>query len=124
MLELSVILCTHNPRLDIIARTLDALKRQSLATNRWELVLVDSCSEPPLRAQFNLSWHPHSQWIEERELGANAARQAAFREHRGKVLVIVDDDNFLEPTYLETALAIAERWPQLGAWGRQHYRGV
>ena len=47
-LELSVIIPTHNPRRDYLARTLEALKRQTLAPEKWEVLIVDNKSEEPV----------------------------------------------------------------------------
>ena len=41
----SIIIPTHNPRREYLARTLEALKRQTLAPDKWELVVVDNKSE-------------------------------------------------------------------------------
>ena len=44
-LELSVIIPTHNPRRDYLERVLEALAGQTLAAEKWELVIVDNKSE-------------------------------------------------------------------------------
>jgi len=117
MPNLSVIVCTHNPREDYLRRTLDALCGQSLPSGQWELLLVDNGSREPLADAWDLSWHPHARHIREEELGLTPARLRGIRESCGEILVFVDDDNVLAPDYLENALAIAREWPQLGAWG-------
>ncbi|MDD5349309.1 MAG: glycosyltransferase [Chthoniobacteraceae bacterium] len=117
MPELSVILCAHNPRADYLRRTLDALQAQSLPRGRWEFLLVDNRSEPPLANAWDLAWHPNGRHLREEELGLTPARLAGIRAARGELLVFVDDDNVLAPDYLENALALAREWPRLGAWG-------
>ena len=47
-MELSVIICTHNPRLDYLGRVLDALREQTLGKEQWELVVVDNASTSSL----------------------------------------------------------------------------
>jgi len=47
--EVSVIIPTHNPRLDYLERVIQGLKAQTLERERWELVVVDNKSEEPLR---------------------------------------------------------------------------
>ena len=117
MLNLSVLICSHNPRVDFLRRTLDALKEQTLPLENWELLLIDNASVPPLAAAWDLSWHPHARHIFESELGVTAARQRGMREAISDLLVFVDDDNVLDKKYLARALKIKEEWPSLGVWG-------
>lgn len=48
--DISVVICTHNPREDYLRRTLEALRIQTLAKERWELLLIDNASKQPLVA--------------------------------------------------------------------------
>ena len=114
---LSVILCTHNPRPDYLGRVLDALKAQTLPKEQWELLLIDNASKEPLARSWDLSWHPHVRVIREDELGLTPARLRGIKESTGGLLVFVDDDNVLSREYLTTALAVADQWPHLGAFG-------
>jgi glycosyltransferase involved in cell wall biosynthesis len=116
---ISVILCTHNPRPDYLEKALDGLQRQTLSESSWELVIVDNASDPPLDRQVFLSGHAGGRVVREDALGLTQARLRAIREAQGEMLVFVDDDNILDPDYLETAAAIARDYPQLGAWGGQ-----
>jgi glycosyltransferase involved in cell wall biosynthesis len=47
-LAVSVVIPTHNPRVDYLARVIDALRGQTLPCEQWELVVVDNCSQPAL----------------------------------------------------------------------------
>ena len=67
--NISVVICTHNPRPDYLRRTLDALKTQTLPQEQWELLLVDNASEKALTGVWDLSWHPRARHIRENELG-------------------------------------------------------
>jgi hypothetical protein len=49
---LSVVLCTWNPRGDIVARVLAALAEQTLPADAWELIVVDNASNPPVDARL------------------------------------------------------------------------
>ena len=48
--KISVIICTHNPREEYLQRTLEALEKQSLPKDQWELLLIDNASKQPLVA--------------------------------------------------------------------------
>ncbi len=100
-MDLSVIICTHNPRADFLRRTLDALKEQTLARGEWELVLVDNASKTAVAGAWDLAWHPRGRHVREEELGLTHARFRGIREATGAVLVFVDDDNILAPDYLQ-----------------------
>jgi glycosyltransferase involved in cell wall biosynthesis len=118
MPDLSVILCTHNPRPEPLRRTVRSIFEQTLPPDRWEFVLVDNGSHPPavdvLGCDCDLR---RLRIVREEQLGLIWARLRGIRESTGQVLVFVDDDNVAAPDYLERALEIPERAPHLGAWG-------
>jgi glycosyltransferase involved in cell wall biosynthesis len=116
---LSVIVCTHNPRVDYLGRCLDALKVQTLPLENWELLIVDNASAPEKAPQANLSWHPKARLIFEGHLGLTAARLRGIRETKGEILVFVDDDNVLDSDFLEVAESVAETKLFLGSWSGQ-----
>ena len=134
-LRVSVVVPTHNPRPDYLARVMEALKQQTLPRERWEIVVVDNGSRVPLKAGavkgakvekcesndaencVDLSWHGNARIVREEELGLTYARLRGFAEAKGELIVMVDDDNVLAPDYLETAVRIAQERPMLGAFG-------
>jgi glycosyltransferase involved in cell wall biosynthesis len=116
---LSVVLCTHNPRWGYIQRCLGALRSQMLAPHQWELLLVDNQSEEPIAQRVDLSWHPHGNIVREENLGLTSARLRGIRESSGDLLVFVDDDNVLDPDFLEVAQRTMEEKTFLGSWSGQ-----
>ena len=118
-LQISVIVCTHNPRADLLARTLDGLRDQTLPSAQWELIIVDNASRVPVAA--DLSWHPAARIVVEAELGLTHARLRGIAEARSDLLVWVDDDNILAPDYLARAAAIGVERADLGVWGCGHF---
>jgi glycosyltransferase involved in cell wall biosynthesis len=115
---LSVVVCTHNPRQDYFSKCLDALRCQTLAPNRWELVVVDNRSNGPVAKRIDLSWSL-GRVVREETLGLTPARLRGIRETTGELLVFVDDDNVLDADFLEVALRTAEERPFLGSWSGQ-----
>jgi len=93
------------------------LRRQTLAKQHWELLLVDNASRQPLAQLWDLSWHPLARHVLEPELGLSSARRRGMREASAEVLVFVDDDNVLAPDYLAEGLRVGREWPRLGTWG-------
>ncbi len=117
MPDISVIICTHNPRLDYLRRVLDALKAQTLPVEQWELLLIDNASKEKLSDAWDLSWHPCARHIREDELGLTPARLRGIRESNGQLLVFIDDDNVLCPDYLAVALQAMRKNALLGVLG-------
>jgi glycosyltransferase involved in cell wall biosynthesis len=117
MPELSIIICTHNPRQDYLSRTLEALRAQTLPMAEWELLVVDNASHSPVATSNGLTWHPNARHVKEEVLGLTPARLRGIQEAQGQVLVFVDDDSLLESSYLELAMGIAKSRPDLGCWG-------
>jgi glycosyltransferase involved in cell wall biosynthesis len=117
----SVVICSHNSRLDYLQGVLDALRGQTMPLADWELVVVDNASREPLAPRIDVSWHPRAKVIRndvpESEAALVDARSLGIRETTGAVIVFVDDDNVLAPDYLATADEISANWPRLGAWG-------
>lgn len=116
---LSVVLCTHNPRRDFILRCLAALRNQTLPSHRWEMLLIDNRSDELVNGRINVSWHPQAKIIREERLGLTAARLRGIREAKGDLLVFVDDDNVLDPDFLEVAQHTMDEKPFLGSWSGQ-----
>jgi glycosyltransferase involved in cell wall biosynthesis len=115
--KLSVIICTHNPRRDYLDRVLSALKVQTLECSEWELLIIDNASNVQVAEYLDISWHPAGRIVREEELGVGPARLRGVAEAQSRLVVFVDDDNVLEPDYLEKADAISDQYPFLGAWG-------
>ncbi len=113
----SVLIPTHNPRRDYLARVVEALRGQTLPRERWELLVVDNSSREKLEGRVDIGWHPSARVVWEERLGLTFARLRGFAEAKGKLIVMVDDDNVLAPDYLEAAVRIAQEQPALGAFG-------
>ena len=114
---LTVILCTHNPRIEVLRQTLDGLKQQSLDAAQWELLLVDNASDVAITENLLGDYSPQIRVIREPRLGLTPARLCGIRQAEGELLVFVDDDNVLDPDYLKNALEISRNHPKLGAFG-------
>lgn len=116
---ISVCICTHNPRWEILRRTFQVLAAQAPSPEPWELIVVDNGSREPLRASelSAAGITVPARVVREDHLGLSHARLRALREARGEVLLFVDDDNFLERDYVATVARFMERHPRVGAVG-------
>ena len=118
-MNVSVLICTYNPRADYFGRCLESVHAQSLSRDGWELVVIDNRSDELLAPRIDLSWHPAARVVREDMLGLTPARLRGIREAAGQLLIFVDDDNVLDADYLEAALRVAEEKPFLGSWSGQ-----
>lgn len=117
MPKVSVILCSHNPRVDLLERALDGLKRQTLSCEEWEFLLIDNASKKPIGDWLRLDWHGSGRVLLEPCPGLTKARLTAIRESRGELLVFVDDDAVLNADYLQKAVEICDAHPYIGVFG-------
>jgi glycosyltransferase involved in cell wall biosynthesis len=108
-LDLSVITPTRN-RAGMLARCLHYLSDQTLAPERYELLVVDDASTDETPAVLEDAARAARCSVRafrlERRTGVPGARNYALREARGDVIVFVDSDNFAAPSFLAGHLAI------------------
>lgn len=114
-MDVSVIVCTRNPRMEYFMRALVGLKEQTLSYDKWELLVIDNGSVPPLVDRLELGWHPKATIYREDQLGVTLARVRGMKEADGELLIYVDDDNILARDFLERAVNLFAIRPDLGA---------
>lgn len=115
-IDLTVALCTYNPRPDLLTRAVRAVVSQlDELGDSVEFIIVDNNSEPRLQDADYLRGFRLTVIREPRQ-GLTAARAAAIRTARGRIILFVDDDNVIGPGYLTTVI---ERFsnPRLGVLG-------
>jgi len=115
MIDYSVVVPTRDRR-ERLARLLQALGRQNLEPERFEVVAVDDGSADGT-AEFLLEWQRQSP--ERRKLkrwpgrGPASARNAGILEARGRIIAFTDDDCEPEPGWLAALVQALEQNP---AW--------
>ena len=116
--SISVILCTFNPRPDILRRVVEALGAQTVTRERIDLVVIDNKSVPALTKDLIESAYGGSlRLVRESKQGLTFARIAGLAHAKADLICFVDDDNILDPDYLHAALEIANAETDLGAFG-------
>lgn len=93
----SIIIPTRN-RPNQLAACLAALAQLDYPGDRYEVIVVDDGSEPPVVA-------PGARVIRQPQAGPGAARNAGAREARGDLLVFTDDDCAPAPDWLRQGAA-------------------
>jgi glycosyltransferase involved in cell wall biosynthesis len=114
---ITVVVPTRDPDYGRLLRTLEALARQTLESGKWELVIVDNGSSPPLPESLLLGIPAKARQVRETTPGLTHARLAGIHAAGGEVIVFVDDDNVLCPDYLAAVAAHFANHPKLGAAG-------
>ncbi|MEB3155945.1 MAG: glycosyltransferase [Cyanobacteriota bacterium] len=114
----SVVIPTYN-RLPILRKCLQALEEQEISApvRGYEVVVVDDGS-----SDDTVSWlcaHaatlPHVRLIRQEHGGPAEGRNRGVREARGEVIVFIDSDLVVTPTFLAShARALAAAWRQRG----------
>jgi glycosyltransferase involved in cell wall biosynthesis len=115
-----IILCTYNPRLDYLERTLESIEPQRRQGEGIEVrfSVVDNNSPETSAAQLReICAIRHINYLHETEQGLVHARICGLRNTQGGLVVWVDDDTVLAPDYIQNALQVYRTKPFLGAWG-------
>jgi len=103
-IKISVIVCTYN-REKYLGQLLESMARQSYPKDLFEVVLVNNNSvdgTENICRQF-ANQHPdvHFIYVVEAQQGLSYARNRGIHESSGELLVYVDDDATVEPSYLK-----------------------
>ncbi|WP_316977640.1 glycosyltransferase family 2 protein [Shumkonia mesophila] len=92
-----------------LRQTLDSVRAQTFRD--FEIVVVDDGSNDPETLTFLDSVGDDVRLIRQRNYGLPAARNTAFRHARGTYVLPLDCDDWLEPTFLERAIAKIRTMP-------------
>ena len=106
LLRITVAVITFN-RSRFLRETLAGLVRQTYPPELWELLVIDNNSKDDTRdvvASFMAS-SPSPRHVLEMRQGLDHGRNRAIEESQGDVVVLVDDDILMEPTWLEQMVA-------------------
>ena len=106
--RVSVVISTFN-RLQMLQELLDALGKQTLGADQFEVVVVDDGSREPAEPVLGLRHDPFPLTVlTQINAGAAAARHAGIMKASGDVVVITDDDMLIPPEFLAEHLAAHE----------------
>ena len=116
---ISVIICTHNPRVDYLRRTLNSLSEQNYQNTLWDLLIVDSGCNTPLDEGFLQAQHPRLRIKVMREAlaGLTRARVCGIQHTKGDLILFVDDDNVLSSNYISILAQYGLSHQDIGVFG-------
>lgn len=119
---ISVIICTCN-RSKHLKSTLEALGKQNIPDGlQYEILVVDNGStDDTLRTaeeyQKNAKNNITFRIIHEPRLGKSYALVRGYNEANYELMLVCDDDNWLQPEYLKTVAEIFKENPEIGLLG-------
>ncbi|NBV42978.1 glycosyltransferase, partial [bacterium] len=103
-IQISVIIGTYN-QVEVLSKVLDGYKRQSLPSEQFEVIVVDSGSKDgtaDLLASFSADFQ--FKGIVQENRGKSGARNRAASEAQGNYLIITDADMIPDEQFVETHL--------------------
>jgi GT2 family glycosyltransferase/glycosyltransferase involved in cell wall biosynthesis len=110
--EISVIIPTYN-RCAVLASCLAALEQQSLAKERFEVIVIDDGStDGTQRLCEGLSPSFRLVYLRQTNAGAGAARRSGCEAARGKYLLFFNDDTLAVPELLAEHLCAQREYGQ------------
>ena len=110
MIQLSIIVPVYNVE-KYLAKCLDSLLQQDLTPNEYEILVIDDESPDGSRAiaeQFAAE-HEHIRVINQKNLGLGGARNTGITHARGKYLMFVDSDDYIEPNSIGKLIDITDK---------------
>jgi glycosyltransferase involved in cell wall biosynthesis len=121
-LGVSIIICCYNSTARIIP-TLNYIKHQQVSPGiDWEVILVDNNSNDGTSTAAYSAWDIKStkipfKIVEQAIPGLAHARRRGFEEAQYEFILMVDDDNWLVDTYVETVFELMSSNPDIGVLG-------
>ena len=122
---ISVILCCYNSA-SRLPKTLEYLAKQEIRKDiPVELIIVNNASTDSTKEVALLEWEKYQtdflfRIIDEETPGQMFARQKGSQESQFEYVLFCDDDNWLQPDYLQKAFDLMESNPKIGALSGQN----
>ncbi len=110
----SVIVPTYN-RATVLLKCLEALDRQTVPKDAFEVLVVDDGCEDETTAvvrQFAASHTLNLRYIRQENGGQNAARNRAIGCCRGRILLFINDDTIATPEMIEGHMISHRAYPE------------
>lgn len=99
---ITVVIPTYN-RLPILAKCLQALNIQDFDQSYDVIVVDDGSTDDTIPWLTQTSDQlPHLRWLQQKHLGPAAARNLGVTQAQGEMIVFIDSDLVVTPTFLQT----------------------
>lgn len=115
--RIAVALCTHNPVVEVLKRTIASVLEQQDAEVIEDFVIIDNASATPCERVLGDIAPNRFRVVHEERRGVAHARVRAITETRSDIILFVDDDTPLAPDYVREGCALLRNHPFLGVLG-------
>lgn len=120
MVRVSVVIATYN-RGEKLVRTLRSLAAQDVHVSEWEAVVVNNNSSDGTADHFArfAAENPglNIRMVDEPRQGLSYARNIGIAESTGAVIAIIDDDEEVNPGFVQAYAAFFDAHPEVAAAG-------
>jgi len=115
---ISVVICAYD-RHDLLRQTIDSVQDQTLAPDRYEIIVVDNSPDQAAAARFGERYRdrPRLRYLLEATPGASNARNVGAAAGRGRRVAFIDDDIVASPGWLGAMLDAFATFPDAGVVG-------
>jgi len=115
MNDVTVVICTHNPKIEKLLKVMDST---TTGDKRFTLkkILIDNASANSSEIE-RLAFNKNFKYILEPNLGLSKARFCAFNNVLTGLLIFVDDDNYLDSSFITNAYDFWITHPEVMAFG-------
>jgi glycosyltransferase involved in cell wall biosynthesis len=115
LLRFSVVICTYN-RAKYLSETLESVVRQTFSPETFEIIIVDNNSadatEEVCRKFINQYKNLSIYYFKEIRQGISYGRNRGVEEASGEFIAFIDDDETVEPDYLQNLDTFFHNYPQ------------
>ena len=107
----SIIIPTYNRR-DSLLRTLESLARQTYSAERFEVIVVDDGGVDGTESITERTFPFALRYLRQENQGEIIARNYGTEQSAGEILIFLDDDIEVNPTYIEAIIAAHTQHPR------------
>ncbi len=119
-MKLSVIICTYN-RAKYLYNALDSVEKCSYPTELFELIVVNNNSIDNTSCECNRFANAYPdinfRYYTEMQQGLSYARNRGIQEAKGEIIIFIDDDTTVHPSFLQAYNDLFDTYPELVAAG-------
>jgi len=119
-LHISIVICTYN-RDQFIGEALESLSKQTLATDKFEIIIVNNNCTDNTEAICKVFINQHPQldmtYVIETNQGLSFARNRGIAEAKYEVITYIDDDAYAKNNFLELIYDYFNAHPHIAGIG-------
>lgn len=106
------VIIPHYNLAEFLPETLTSIERQTY-TNIETIVIDDGSTDPASLELIESLDKPNLRVVRQANRGLSGARNSGIREARGEFILPVDADDLISPTFIEKAVRVMQREPEL-----------